>query len=195
MTLACACPLFLCVQGAEQALLLLPCRPQAPTDFHSRLFLFLTLKAAACLKSPALPTGRFPDELLPTLMATAIPATIPPPPTGTTTAFTSGACAERNLLTLCVPLFAVPLQGPGCAFPSPAPAPPGRWCLALRSPPAPGWGAPGLLLSPGLHGMLSRLWTKGKHSSHLSLWLGRVPGQSSLCLTLSLGSHGTKVAP
>lgn len=88
MTPVCASPLFLCV--------LLPCRPQAPTDFHCRVFLFLKLKAAACLESPALPTGRSLDELLPTLMATAIPASIPPPPTGTTTAFTWGACAERK---------------------------------------------------------------------------------------------------
>lgn len=55
MTLACVCPLFLCVQGAEQALLLLPCRPQAPTDFHSRLF--LNLKLLPALRALPFPQG------------------------------------------------------------------------------------------------------------------------------------------
>lgn len=35
--------------------------------------------------------------------------------------------------------------------------------------------------------MLSQLWTKGKHSCHLSLWLGSVPGPSPPCPYLVIG--------
>lgn len=188
-------PLLLLVQGAT----LQPCSPQATRDPHSKVSVSKE-KSCSLVWIPTLPTRtcshRFPGELLPTLMAIAIPAIIPPPPTGATTAFISGACAERKCGYSCTPLCCAPAYEEyglvSCTVvPSPAPAPPARLCLARRSLLAPDWDAPGLLLSPGPPELLSQLWTKAKHRCHLLIW----QGHALASLPHALPRHWARMAP